>query len=303
MLHLQRTAIDLDSLLQSPDYSALIHSFTLPHLTSPSSKTRWVAAEARWENELIALALAEINPLHRALFHSLVVKPAYQHQGIGRQLFVFMEDLLVQQENIGTIEVQYEQTDPVAPALEKTLEFLNWPPAKMFLIRCHFDVATFNPPWLHYSYRLPPSMSFFSWNSLTRADRSHIEYLAEQGHFLPYLSPLHDEKTIDQKTSIGLRQNGQLVGWSITRKLDPSTICFHSLYIEKKLLNTGYGIQILIESMKRVKTSSIPQALFEIELSGIDPSWWQFVKKRLMPIAKKIDRIKRTMRVFAVFLD
>lgn len=304
MLHIQRTSLDLPSLLQSPDYSALIHPFVLSRLRSPSPDTHWVAVEARWEGELAGLSLSEVYPIqHAALSDSLVIHPSHRGRGIGRQLFAFTEDLLVQEERVGKIDVRYEQTDPLAPALEKILASLGWPPAKMFLIRCHFDVQTFDTPWIHHTSRLPPSMSIFTWKDLKPEERKQIEHWGEQGRFLAYLSPFREETNISKETSVGLRQDGLVIGWCITRWLSPSTICFYSLFIDRSFFHSGLGIQLLNESIRRVKQLPIPDAVLEINLMEIDLSWWRFVKKRLIPIAKRVERIKKSVRVFAIFLD
>lgn len=304
MLVIQRSSLDLSSIIQSTDYSSLILPSILSKLTISPFSTDWIAMEARLEGKLVGLSLSEIFPLHKmATLSSLVIKPNYRHQGIGRQLFAFTEDKLIQEEKVQTIEVMYEQNDPFTPALEKILASLGWSLGRILLIRCHFNADTFNPPWIQHSYKLPFSMNFFSWKDLLPAERLTIEYLAQQGRFLPYLSPFREEELIDQDTSIGLRQNGVIVGWNITHRLDPSTIRYSSLYIDSHLLHTGYGIQLLAESIRRQKELSIPHALFEVNLMEIDPSWWRFVRKRLMPVANKIERIKRAMRLFTVFLD
>jgi GNAT superfamily N-acetyltransferase len=297
MFKLQRTTLSMPSLLKSSDYSSLIHNSLHLNPTLLSSVTHWVALEARYEGELVGLSLSEIYPLHHnAQLSSFVVKSNYRRQGIGRKLFAFTEEALSQEENVQIIELMYEQTDPYTPFLEKIMASLGWSAAKILLIRCHFNVLTFNASWLHHPYH-PFPMSFFDWKDLTPEDRAYIAYLGHQGRFLPYLSPLREEELIDRETSVGLRRSGLVVGWSITRRPDPSTIRYSSLYIDSSLLQAGHGIQLLVESIRRQKQLLIPHALFEVNLTEIDPSWWRFVKKRLMPTADKIERIKKACRI------
>jgi GNAT superfamily N-acetyltransferase len=301
MLEIKRSPLLLAELAQSPDYIPLIRPSILPFLHQPSRVGKWVPVEVRLNNELVGLTLAEVYDdgwQRMAQLYSFIVKPNYRRQGIGSQLFAFTQDLLVKEEKIVSFEFVYIQEDPFTPAIEKILASQGWLPAKTFLIRCHFDAYSFDPPWIHYSFRLPPKMSFFPWKELQPEERKYIEYLGLQRRFLPYLNPFREEELLDKETSVGLRQEGRIVGWSITHRTDPSTLCYLMLYIDSTLLHTGLGIQLLVESIRRHKKLSIPNAVLEINVKEIDPSWWHFIQKRLMPLSQKIERIKRPIRLF-----
>lgn len=298
-LDIKRSSLSLDELLQTPDYAALIHPSILAAVRSPSPSFRWIAVEAQLDGQLAGLALAEIYPLNKiAKLESLVIKESFSGQGIWRALFSFMQELLVQEEKMRGMEWTYDQDSPSARAMEKILASLGWAPPVPYLIRLHFDAYAFNPPWIHRSPPLPYNMQFFPWSKLSPQDRGVIENLGRQGRFLPYLSPLHNEEKVDFETSVGLRKDGVLVGWSVTQRPDPATILYYSLYIDNSLSTGGYGIRLLVESIRRHKKLPIPQALFEIKLKEIDPAWWNFVNKRLLPLAAKIERIKSAFRVF-----
>ena len=146
---------------------------------NPSPTSQWIAIEASLKGELVGLTLSEIydEKLRRdAQLYSFTVKPDYRQQGIGKQLFAFTQDVLVLEEKVRSFEVYYIQEDPFTPVLEKILASKGWTPGKIFLIRCHFDAYAFNPPWIHYPFRLPPSLSFFSWKNcfLQIENISHI---------------------------------------------------------------------------------------------------------------------------------
>jgi GNAT superfamily N-acetyltransferase len=301
MLEIKRSSLVSSELARSPDYIALIRPTILPFLQHPSSVGQWIAVEARLKGKLVGLTLSEVYDdgwKRIAQLYSFIVHPHYRHQGIGRQLFALTQDLLVKEEKILSFEFFYTQEDPFTPALEKILASKGWTPAKTLLIRCHFDAYAFNPSWIHYPYRLPASFSFFSWKNLLPEDRKQIEYLASQGRFVPSLNPFRNEALIDMETSVGLRQGKHIMGWSITQRPDPATIHYAILYIDSSLLHTGCGIQLLVESIRRQKALPIPTAILEINVKEIDPSWWRFIKKRLLPIAKKVERIKYAVHLF-----
>jgi GNAT superfamily N-acetyltransferase len=304
MLEIKRSPLPLTELAQSPDYTPLIEPTILPFLFRPSRVGKWIPVEARLEGELVGLILVEVydeGSKYTAQLYSFIVKPAYRQQGIGRQLFAFTQEILVREEKVVAFEFLYTEGDPFTPAIEKILAYQDWTPARTLLIRCHFNVDAFNPAWMHHVYRLPPSMHFFPWKELLPEDKAYINYLGQQRRFLPYLNPFQEEKSIHMETSVGLRQDGRIVGWSITHRLDPETLRYSILYIDQALLHTGYGIQLLVESIRRHKKLSIPRGTLEVNVKEIDPSWWRFIKKRLMPIAQKVDRIKHAMRLFLEF--
>lgn len=300
MLEIKRSSLPLSELAQSPEYISLIDPYILTFLQQPTHVGKWVAIEARLDSELIGLALFEVYDdglKHTAQLYSFIISSHHRRKGIGRQLFAFAQEVAVNEEDCISYEFIYTQENPFTTALEKILTSSNWT-SKTLLVRCHFDAYSFDPPWIHRNYPLPPSMSFFTWTNLNPEDRKHIEYLAYHQRFLPYLNPFKEEKLIDKETSVGLRHKKKVVGWSITHRTDPSTICYRALYVDSSLLHTGYGIQLLIESIRRHKKLLIPHAILEVNVKEIDSSWTHFIKKRLFPLSNKIEHVKHAIRIF-----
>ena len=300
MLNIQRISFDSSKLLQSFEYSSLIYPSSLKFLKDLSPNTYWIVVEVRFNDELIGLCLSEIYPLSRlGQIHSIVIKSNFRKRGYGQQLFAFTEKILENEEKLQIVEIIYDQTNPFSVALEKIISKLSWSLPKIFLIRCYFELANFNPNWLHYSYRLASSIELFKWQDLTIDERVYIEYLSDQGRFLSYISPFDHEGTIDLNISIGLRLDNKIIGWNIAHDLDHSTIRYSSLYIDRDFMNLGYGIYLLAQSINVQKELSIPYAQFEINVREISSSWWHFVKKRLLPKAYKIERMKQATRIFS----
>jgi GNAT superfamily N-acetyltransferase len=299
MLELKCTSLPLHSLAQHPAYSPLILPNIQSQLTFVEPATDWIAIEAHWHDQLVGLALTKIFRYNRmAQLYSLVVHENYRHQGIGRQLFAFLQHHLIRQENVIALGFEYEQTSPSALALEKIVASQGWLAPKVYLIRCYFTLALFNPSWLYQAYRPSPSLSFFPWKELRPYEKEQILFMASQSRFISYLSPLRQDSLIDPETSVGLRTPHQVVGWSITHRLDPQTLRYSILYVDSSLLLSGCGIQLLAESIKRQKQLPLPYALFEVNLKEIDPSWKRFVKKRLIPLAQRIESMKWATQVF-----
>ncbi len=303
MLELKCLDTPLSDLAQSREYASLILPSFLPKLLEASSTeaTTGIAVEARFEGQLTGLALIELLPYeyHQvAELCSLVVKPNYRKQGIGRQLFAFLQDALILQRGMHAICFKYVAGKPDAEALERIIASQGWLPPKIHLIRYCFDVYAFDPPWLHHSFPIPSSMNFFSWNDLQPSEKKQIEFMESQGMFLPLVSPFLEEASLDAHISVGLRHEGKIAGWCITHRIDPSTLRYSALYVDSTLHHVGYGIALLVESIRRLKQVHTPRAFCEINLSQVNRSWLRFVDKRLMPYADYIETVNLAMQVF-----
>lgn len=297
MLEIKRSTLSINQIVDSLDHFPLILPSKLPHIKQ--SELPWIAIEAYLEGDLVALSLTEIYDegfYISASLCSLTVAPFHQQKGIGSKIFAFTENYLKDKEAVTFLRLFYTQEDPSTPALEKILSSLNWGRSQTVAINCHYDFTLFNPSWMHRTYHLPSSMSFFPWRDLKPNEKQQINHLVKQQHVSPPLDPLLDEEYIDYNTSVGLRHKDEIIGWSVTHKTDPLTVTYRSLYLSHSFLGTGYGIQLLIESLRKHKLSGIPNALFEIDPNDIDPTWAYFIKRRLYPLTDRIEHIKQAIR-------
>jgi hypothetical protein len=126
-----------------------------------------------------------------------------------------------------------------------------------------------------------------------------VDYLEAQGRFLASISPKFNEEKIEYSASFALRHHDTLIGWSIVHRWNSDTVRFSSLYIDHFFNKTGYGIRLLIESIRRVKELPVRNALFEVNLNEIDRTWGLFVKKKLLPLAHKLEKIHQAIHTLS----
>ncbi|MFI5344481.1 MAG: GNAT family N-acetyltransferase [Chlamydiales bacterium] len=284
------TVVPLENLTSSEIelYQALSLPSAHPLLTEKQSH---FAIEARLDDRLVGLMLVALQG-YRAQVQSIMVLEPFRKQGIGTSLFGFFQDFAIQQEQIKTLEIQYEQSSFSAPIIEKWLSLYQWGPGTLFLVRCFFDVYRFHPPWFQRPFHTPPNAEIFNLKNLQPADRMIIRHWEEQGRLIPYLSPYFDEDQIEPLNSFGMRYNEQITGWCITHRKDPETIHYFALFMNQDLHLSGLGIALLAHSIRMQQVSPIRWAVFEANLKYIEPAWKRFILKRLMPYADKIERIK-----------
>lgn len=264
----------------------------------------FVCIEAREEGEIVGLALARVYLENRgAHLYSLFVKEARRRQGIGFALFKYLEEILVKIEKAAVIAFDFFDEPLFAPAIEKIIAHQQWLPPSIYLMRCNFD-KNFNPEWWVRPSSLPKGIEFFPWKDLTIQDRKAVDAMKEKNEFFSPLWPFHEEERIDLFTSVGLRQNNQIIGWNITHRVDPLTIRYSVLFIKEEFQFSGLSIQLLVESLRRLrilyleKGDPVSLAYLELHLKLISPSWLRFVKRRLVPYASKVEYKKWAIKFY-----
>lgn len=280
-------------------YQSLLLPYQTPLYDPTLQLSQLIGVEVRVTETLVGFAVIEWIPINRlARLQSFLIKEEYRKQGIGSAFFQFIQDYVSHELNCRGMGFAYDADSPYAGPLESLLIKQGWPTPKFYLVRPHYLVQNFHPSWFEMHHRLKPEMEIFPWKEITELERRRLMHQADQGTFPYYLSPLFEEERIENLNSLGLRYQGRLIGWNITHRKDLETITYFSLYIEKEWHVLGYAIALLTESIRLQQQTSIPYALFEVNLNYIDASWWHFVKKRLLPYADRIEKKKWAFRVF-----
>ncbi|MEI8364884.1 MAG: GNAT family N-acetyltransferase [Parachlamydiaceae bacterium] len=213
-------------------------------------------------------------------FHTLYVTPEHRQQHIASALLAKgIEEMKKEKASICTFI--YTKNDPNAPIVEKLLA--EWQGTRPFMKRCYFDY-TFDAPWMHLNYRYPCGYEEFPWKDLKESDRVDIKNKITQGRIPQALSPFRKEDSIESLNSLGLRFQGEVVGWMITHRMDADTVCYSNLFIEKPLQKRGIAMTLLIHSIRLHLLSPTKKfALIEIPYLLVDSSWIHLVNKRLVP--------------------
>ncbi|WP_068467225.1 GNAT family N-acetyltransferase [Candidatus Protochlamydia phocaeensis] len=285
-------------------YQALLAFSAISSLWRPLEKDHyWVVFEAWQDKSIVGLALVKMETaLITAQLYSLFVIESCRRQGIGLALFRHLQNNLVQENQIRALGFEYVSGTPEAEAMEKILIHQKWPAPFLYVTRCYFIAEQFCPPWYRtYSHKLPASMEVFSWKDLTDQDRERIKKMFDDSLVPFYLDPFaNEEYPLSESTSLGLRYQGELIGWCLTHLVDPRTIRYSNLFILDQFKAVGLGIQLLIESIRRQKLRPelFAYAFFMIRVNLIPPSWQHFVDKKLIPYSFKVERVNWAMQRF-----
>lgn len=251
-----------------------------PLLQTLQPQSSVVAIAASDSNEPSGLAIAEIQPEQRSSkILSIFVESNYRNQGIGTALLKRLESEL-QMSNCETSELVYITGSPTTFILEQLLQNCNWSePQPRMLVGKSTCTSILDAPWMKRT-DLPAAYSLFPWQEITTAERIA---LYQQANFWipPQLMPFQHEQNLEPLNSLGLRYQGEVVGWIITHRLDPDTIRYTSGFTRPDLQKLGRYISLIANAIQMQIAAKIPFGIWTVplEFSGMV----HFVKKRMSP--------------------
>lgn len=242
----------------------------------------------------IGIALATFRPsIGHALLLELYVDPQYRHQEIGTQLVMKLEERL-SLKNCHLVSCLYQSEMATTVYIEKIFSKLGWREGFPALVRCHFQALEFHPPWLHRSYKLPKKVKIFPWKKLTVKEKERLEKELENELIPPSMSPFLRQNEMEPINSLGLKKNGEVIGWMIVHRASENTLQYSALYIKPLYHFLGYSVKLLAASIILQQKFGIEKAFLEVNLEEADASWINFIKKRLIPGSCLIERFKES---------
>jgi uncharacterized protein (TIGR03032 family) len=256
-------------------------------LTFPSIKKRWQTRQLRGDllgvsasvdGQLVGFAIAEILPeVKAAEIISFLVVPEFRQQKVGTQLLYFLEKGLAEN-GCRHLEISYQQTQITQLALEPILRRLKWqaPESKFLLCKTTTEKIA-QAPWL-YKTKLPAGFEIFPWQELTQAEAKQI---LERKDYPEALSPFGDAGRIEFLNSLGLRYQGEVIGWMITHRVAPDTIRYSSLFVSERFQKLGRALPALTEAIKRQINSAVPYCTFSIAWEN--EAMRKFCSRRIEP--------------------
>jgi len=224
---------------------------------------------------------------------SLFVVPTHRNQGLGNALLAQMEKEL-RQRNYQAVEIRY-LTSPNSPALERILTKQHWsaPEATAFVCYASTDrVQQAKQPHLtqyldRLLSKLPTDYTIFPWESLTTQERQTIEQQMETDDLMRRFHPFLEETQLEPLNSLGLRYQGQVVGWMITHRITPDTIRYTQMYVNpqsqplsRSTLLLAKAIQLQVEHLPKTKGT------FRVDMDNTPMV--KFVHRRLKPYLDEI---------------
>lgn len=250
----------------------LERSSLLPYLLLVKPGMRQLVRDAREEDGLLVLgasfwgepagvAVVSVGDAAASLL-DLYVLPGYRQAGIGAALLSAVDEELVQH-GVAQLQAVYHPDDHT-PVFQHLLGGQGWAipflRGKVFWTRC----AVAFGPWVS-RYRFRPPYALFAWQELTPAERARVQKRGEDGWYQPICSPFHrPDDAWDPASSIGLRYNGDVVGWCLTVREKPEQMLVDVLFVDPPLQRLGKGFMLVGEVIRRYCASGGDYAYWRV---------------------------------------
>ncbi|HLO48402.1 MAG TPA: GNAT family N-acetyltransferase [Kamptonema sp.] len=290
-------SINKINLFTAANYVGMTYPAYRNYLKLLNGKTPFVAIGANNNNDQpVGLVLAEILPNeHNAEVLSIFVDSKHRCQGIGTAMLAQLEQELVK-EGCTTANLSYTTDKTTTPAIERLLIKSNWssPQSRMFICKAT-PKQMLSADWMHRC-SLPDSFATFFWRDLTEGERREILRKQQAEPWYPdILSPFSEEKIIEPLNSLGLRYQGEVVGWMITHRLAPDTIRYSRLFVKKELQKMGRAISLLAQAIKYHYDSGIPYGIWTVQQDNTPMV--SFMQRRMLSYMNEIVETKGSSKV------
>ncbi|MBI3862612.1 MAG: GNAT family N-acetyltransferase [Planctomycetia bacterium] len=270
-------------LLNGADAAAWAH-LTFPSyvrfLTDPDSSIVVVGVRA-WGRPA-ALGLARVDG-ESAEILSLYVVPDWRRQKLGTAVWKLIESELSQR---GVRSAFATFSHPDVDVLQTFCGHCGWtaPVPSMHLVFAERWGVEGIPCFARLTGR--PDWQLFPWAELTPRERELIEARLAAGE-VPYaLNPFIDDAYFEPATSLGVRQEGAVVGWQVNHRLAPVMHRFTATWVAAVPGSARMAMWLMGESVRRYLAQDIPRAVMGIQAGNA--RMLEFFDRRLRPHMSEI---------------
>ena len=227
---------------------------------------------------------------------SLFVDAEYRRRGIATSLVEQVETRLVA-DGVDAVEAVYMTGTPFVEGVEKALQARSWdePELRMLVLRSSIEQA-FVTPWFkryrrHKDFVLQPLVDLEAEIQAMRHDPP--SWIAED------LQPWKfDFSYIEPASSLGIRLDGELVGWVINHKLTDDAVRFTNTHLRPDLSRRARAMPVLTESIVRAHDAGFKRLTFTVP--ACHPEMIRFLRKWCGPYADFVGETRGVRKALTI---
>jgi GNAT superfamily N-acetyltransferase len=226
-----------------------------------------------------------------ACIQSIAVARSSRRQGFATQLLQHFEQSAAHL-GASTMRITYVSDGRLPAPVQGLLHKAGWPLLRPSALYCATDFKTLSrAPWMNPDKRAP-GFEYCLWSELTPSERQSIlARQAKESYFADDLSPFLLEEQMVRSTSVALRYHGEVVGWSILRRIDDATAQCCSLFVEERFQRLGRALMPLARSLQLHGQIAMQNFLFDVKLER--PAMVAFVERRMRPYLTALRYVAR----------
>jgi GNAT superfamily N-acetyltransferase len=189
---------------------------------------------------------------------SILGAPDFRGRGVATKLLAALEDAARGSAAVRQLTGVYMTGRPSIPALERVFAKCGFPPPALRMIVLKFtpeEAATCD--W-YKKARMPAGCTIFPWVEMTDEERARLKQSqADRAWIHPELEPWRSDKRFDEVSSVGMRKDGEVVGWVINHRASPTLVTFTTSFIRADLARRGGIFPLYVASIERLMGSGV----------------------------------------------
>jgi GNAT superfamily N-acetyltransferase len=200
----------------------------------------------------IGLALAQRAPAipPTAEVVSLFVDPAARGQGIATAMLACLEDVALRH-GITELSGTYMTDRPNVEAVERVLAKRGFEEPTVRMIVFKFAPEDARKCAWYRRARMPAGATIFKWSELTREELARLRQSQLERRWIhPKLEPWSADPNFDAISSVGMRKDGEIVGWVINHRLSPDMVTFSTAFMRPDLARMGASFPLYVASLE-----------------------------------------------------
>ena len=189
---------------------------------------------------------------------SVFVPAAFRGQGIATRLVECLEQAARERHGVNELTGSYMTGKPGIPAVERVFEKRGFTPPELRMIVLKFTPEEAARTDWYQKARMPAGATIFSWSELTGEEREEMRRSqADTGWIHPDLEPWKCDERFDHVSSVGMRKDGQVVGWVINHRPSPGLVTFTTSFMRKDLARRGAIFPLYVASIERLAGTGV----------------------------------------------
>lgn len=279
---------------QIHEYGALLLPIQRPLLSSPSENH--VIFVAKVGGAPAGLAVAELfDQGIAARILNLFVSQEHRQHGIGTALLAGLEAELSRRD-IQWLYLGYLSELSTSRALERILKKRAWEaPTDHKIVWKAYAKSIIEAPWAPKP-GWPAGYETFLWSERTAHDRMCYERMWEEKSFHRGLGPHPEHTDFEPLNSLGVRREGQLVGWLVTNRIAPNAVRYTWLYATPDMARLGRGIPLMRDALRLQVQELGTETVATAGSMVSNPEAVNFVRRRLAPYLLSLTVSKQSVK-------